>query len=112
MSSTSSQPLESPITFIKRCFHARKILWTYHVNMRLGQRSISRAQIFQAIDTFDIIEEYPNDKYFPSYLIRAEVGQIVFHTHVAIDTEGDNVRIITAYFPDRVGWNEDFKVRR
>ena len=112
MSSTHSQPLESPITFIKRCLHERKSFWTYHVNMHLGQRSIARTRIFQAIDTFDVIEEYPDDKYFPSYLIRDEVNQTAFHIHVATDTEGDNVRIITAYFPDRVGWNEDLRVRR
>lgn len=104
--------LQSPINFIKRCIQERKILWTYHVNMRLGQRSISREQIIQAVDTFDIIEEYPDDKYFPSFLVRAENQNIAFHVHIAADNQGDNVRIITAYVPDPEAWSEDLRTRR
>lgn len=61
-----------PLEFIKRCIQGGRIFWTYHVNMRFGHRPISRELIVRAAETFEIVEEYPEDKYLPSYLVRAE----------------------------------------
>lgn len=82
------------------------------MNMRFGQRPISRELILNAVDAFEIIEEYPEDKYLPSYLVRAEHAGITFHVHIATDVNGDNVRIVTAYIPDPSGWEEHFRRRR
>jgi hypothetical protein len=90
----------------------RKILWTYHVNMRVGQRPISRELILRAIDSLEIIEEYPDDKYLPSYLLRAEHGGVAFHVQIAADVAEDNVRIVTAYLPDPTRWDEELRRRR
>jgi hypothetical protein len=103
---------DDPLGFIKRCIRERKIFWTYHVNMRFGQGPVSRELILNAIDTFEIIEEYPEDKYLPSYLVRAEHVGIVFHVHIATEVAGENVRIVTVYIPDPSGWEEDFRRRR
>jgi hypothetical protein len=103
---------ENPLAFIKLCIEQRKIFWTYHVNMRLGQRPISRELILGAVDSFDVIEEYPDDKYLPSYLLRAQQEELVFHVHIDTDISLDNVRIVTAYIPDSSIWEKDFKTRR
>lgn len=103
---------EEPLAFIKRCIKARKIFWTYHVNMRFGQRPLSRELILRAVDSFEVIEEYPEDKYLPSYLIRAEHEELVFHAHIATDVVGDNVRSVTTYIPDPSKWEESFRTRR
>lgn len=103
---------EDPLAFIARCIRERRIFWTYHVNMRFGQRPISREIILSAVDSFEIIEEYPEDKYLLSYLIRAEHERLVFHVHIATDIIGDNVRIVTAYIPDPGRWEDDFRRRR
>ena len=103
---------DNPLEFIRRCIKERKILWTYHVNMRLKGRFISRTDILNSVSHFEIIEEYPEDKYFPSYLVYSQHEENVFHILFAIDMIGDNVRIITAYRPDSQVWNEDFKTRR
>ncbi|MBI5345448.1 MAG: DUF4258 domain-containing protein [Deltaproteobacteria bacterium] len=108
---TGHLPHDSLI-FIIRCVKERKILWTYHVNLRLASRYISRKEILDAVDSMKIIEEYPVDKYLPSCLIYAETKARVFHIHIAMDVAGDNVRIITAYEPDPVEWDENFKKRR
>ena len=57
-------PVDS-VGFIKTCIRQNRIFWTYHVNMRLGVRSISRQIILDAVDSFEVIEEYPKDKYLP-----------------------------------------------
>ena len=98
-----------PLSFILRAVRARKILWTYHVNMRMERRFISRADILDAAETFEIVESYPEDKYLPSYLVLAASA---FHVLFAVDVERDTVIVVTAYRPDAEEWNEDFRTRR
>lgn len=100
------------LEFIKSCVRQRRIRWTYHVNMRLRERLIARYAILSAVDTFEIIEEYPEDRYLPSYLLFAVHENVVFHIHVAVDINEDNVTIVTAYKPALDEWEEDFKTRR
>lgn len=100
------------LSFIRECVRGRRILWTYHVNMRLGQRFIARETIIRAIDTYEIVESYPEDKYFPSYLVVGREGADAFHVLFGADVVGQNLRIITAYFPSPDEWETDFKTRR
>jgi hypothetical protein len=100
------------LTFIKECIRHGRILWTYHVNMRLEGRFIPRESIISSVDTFEIIEEYPDDKYLPSCLVHAQTESGVMHIQIGIDREEDNVRIITAYKPTLAKWHEDLKTRR
>lgn len=69
-----------PLQFIRRCVIQGKILWTYHVNMRLKGRSISRDAIIDSHDRYEIIERYSNDKYFPSYLVRSDDIKMIYCT--------------------------------
>ena len=103
---------DSPLDFIRRCMRQRKVLWTYHANMRLRGRFIARRTISQAVDSFEIIESYPDDKYLPSYLVYGCTDDVVFHVLFAGDVAGDNVRVVTAYRPDPREWLQDLKTRR
>ena len=49
----------------------------------------------------------------PSYLVlaTAAVGG-AFHVLFAVDVEGDNVRVITAYHPSPEEWEPDFSSRK
>ena len=60
---------EDPLAFIARCVRERRVYWTYHVNMRLAGRHISREDICEATDTYELVDAYPDDKYLPSYLV-------------------------------------------
>jgi hypothetical protein len=59
---------DDPLVFIRERVRARAILWTYLVNMRLRNRFIPRERILESVDTYEVIESYPGDKYLPSYL--------------------------------------------
>ena len=72
--------------------------------MRLAGRFIPREVILAAVDSYDLVEAYPDDKYLPSYLILARHGADVFHVLFAADAEGDNVRVVTSYRPDPREW--------
>lgn len=100
------------LEFIKSCIGSRKVIWTHHVTMRLEGRFIPRETLLSSVESYEIIEKYPGDKYLPSYLIYAKSGKEVFHIHVAIDQENDNIRIITAYRPTPDKWENDLKTRR
>jgi len=103
---------DDPLEFIRKCIVDRKILWTYHVNMRLIGRFIPRRAILESISNYEIIEQYPEDKYLPSYLLRSESDGDIFHILCAVDVEGVNIRIITAYRPDPDEWDAGFRKRR
>lgn len=97
---------------IKSCVQRRRIRWTYHINMRLKGRFIPREAVLLSVDSYEIIEEYPQDKYLPSYLVYTEYGADVIHILIAIDSANDMATIITAYRPDREEWEDDLKTRR
>jgi hypothetical protein len=103
---------DDPLSFIRECIRGGQILWTYHVNMRLAQRFIARETIIQAAESYEIVEEYREDKYFPSYLLLGRQGEEGFHVLFGADTEGQNVRIVTAYYPSLEEWEADLKTRR
>lgn len=103
---------DDPLTFIRRCVRERKILWTYHVQMRLKGRTLSREALLQAVGTYEIIESYPEDKYLPSYLVYCDSQEGVAHIHIATDVAEDNVRIVTVYRPRADEWTPDWKTRR
>ena len=101
-----------PIRFIQDRIRRGRVLWTYHVNMRLVGRFIPRESIFAAVDAFEVVEAYPDDKYLPSYLLLGRTGADAFHVLVAADVQGDNVRVVTAYRPDAAQWQDDLRTRR
>jgi len=78
----------------------------------MPERHISREAILFSVDTYEIIEEYPEDKYLPSYLIYAEYEEQVIHILIAVDIQGDSVTIVTTYKPTLNKWEPDFKTRR
>ena len=103
---------DDPVGFIQDRVRRGRILWTYHVSMRLAGRFIPREAILAAVTTYQLVEAYPDDKYFPSYLILARHGSDAFHVMFATDVEGDNVRVVTSYRPDPGEWQADLKARR
>lgn len=103
---------DDPVAFIRECVRGRRILWTYHVNLRLRGRSVPRHTIVDAVDSYEIVESYPDDKYFPSYLALTRLAGDAIHVLFATDVGGHNVRVITAYRPSPDEWEDDMKTRK
>ena len=80
MESVDRQLPDDPLAFIRTCVRKRQIFWTYHVNMRLQGRHITREVILDVVDTYELIESYPQDKYLPSYLVLAYDGSGAFQS--------------------------------
>lgn len=88
-----------------------RVFATNHAADRFRQRGISIRDVFHAVQVGEVIEQYPDDYPYPSYLIVGEDlhGRII---HAVLSDEGTASRIITAYIPDADKWSGDFKVRR
>ena len=112
MTSADRNVPNDPLRFIQDCVRTRRVLWTYHVNMRLKVRFLPRDAILDAVESYEIVEAYPEDKYLPSYLVLARSAGEAFHVLLAADLEGGNVRVVTAYRPSEVEWESDWKTRR
>lgn len=106
---------ESDLAYIRHCVCEGRLLWTYHVNMRLRQRKVTRRMVMESVASYHIIEHYPHSqasRYLPGYLIYAEHEGEAIHILFAIDREGDAVRVITVYRPDPSEWEAGFLRRK
>ncbi len=84
---------------------------TAHAVMQIKSRKIKLNDIYKCIACGEIIEQYPNDKYYPSCLVLYfRVNGEPLHFVCSV---GDNkIYIITAYNPDLERWESDFKTRK
>jgi len=85
--------------------------WTSHILERLFQRNIRIKDVKVALTNGEIIEQYPNDYPFPSCLVlgHTSAGQPL---HVVCGSNGTELWLVTAYFPNPVEWSDDFRQRR
>jgi hypothetical protein len=67
--------------------------------------------VVDALSNGEIIEQYPNDYPFPSCLVlgRTKAGRAL---HVVCGSNGVELWLITAYFPNPAEWTEDYRHRR
>ena len=63
------------------------------------------------INSSEIIENYPNDKPYPSYLLLGFSEEKPIHIVVAYSESDDKIIFITAYRPNPDFWI-DFKARK
>lgn len=82
-----------------------------HATDRSIRRRISLREMREAIASGEVIEEYPDDKYWPSYLIYGRtIGGKPLHVQCSHPSR-PLVKIVTFYEPDPARWI-DFKERR
>ena len=103
---------DDPLAFIQECVRRDHLLWTFHVSIRLARRFIAQQTILDAVNSYEIVEAYPEDKYLPSYLVLARNEEESFHVLFAADVSSNHVRVIIAYRPDSREWHEDLRTRR
>ncbi len=99
------------IAIIKKLCEANKLRWTNHIFVRLIQRGISISDVINTIITGEIIENYPDDYPYPSCLILGLTVNNKF-LHVVCGSNGEELWLITAYYPNKDKWSDDFKRRK
>lgn len=89
----------------------KKLIFRTHAVERMFQRSIQVEEVRAAMGNGEIIESYPEDLPYPSYLLLGWAGKRPLHI-VAADVSYNESVIITVYEPDPKKWSSDFKGRQ
>lgn len=96
---------------IKNLCMNKKLRWTNHMFMRLVQRGIEMDDVTAVLLNGEIIENYPSDYPYPSCLL---LGYTVNEKalHIVCGSNGEELWLITAYYPNINSWSDDFKKRK
>jgi Domain of unknown function (DUF4258) len=76
------------------------------------EKGITTGEVEQTVLQGEVIQEYGDDKPFPSLLILSFIMKRPVHIVVAQNTETKECIIITCYEPDVQLWNRDFKTKK
>ena|SRR3990172_9432549 len=88
------------------------IEWQRHSLERMMERRISRDGVKQVLLNGEIIEDYADDKPFPSALFLGWQEGKPLHVVAAFDERSGTCFIVTAYNPDKEHFGTDFRTRR
>lgn len=96
---------------VRKLCTGETLFMTQHSHDRCRERGISYQDIVSAVMNGRIIEQYPTDTPFPSCLILG-VSTRKKLLHLVCSIGSGKLWIITAYWPDKTKWNDDFTVRK
>ncbi len=99
------------ISKIRKVVKNGKIVWRKHVLARLFERKIRRKDVLDVIQKGEIIEQYPDDRPYPSMLFFKFTEDKPLHVVASYDEVNKIVYIITAYEPTLGFFEKDFKTR-
>ena len=69
-------------------------------------------EVGEAVQSAELLEEYPDDRPYPSCLLFGLTGSwCPLHLVAAYDETGNRVLVVTVYEPDPTEW-EDYRRRR
>ncbi|MBI5379559.1 MAG: DUF4258 domain-containing protein [Nitrospirae bacterium] len=86
---------------------------TDHADDEAQEENLLFDEIVISVQRGDIIEQYPDDKPYPSCLILGKnLKNEPIHSVWAYHAEAKSSVLITVYRPDPKRWTEDWKTRR
>ena len=89
---------------VRAQFHAGEFDYSHHAFTRAVERNISDVEMREAGEEAQLVEEYPEDKYGPSWLILGFTGfGRPLHMQISM-VDSPLIRIITVYEPEPDEW--------
>ena len=79
---------------------------------RMFERNVSVEDVRIVVDSGETIEDYPEDRPYPSRLVLGWRGSRPLHVVVADNMSENRVVAITVYEPDAALWELDFRRRK
>lgn len=89
-----------------------KIEWRIHALQQISMRNISREDILDILFSGEVIESYPDDSPYPSFLLFGFVNFRPLHVVIAHAVSLKIIYIVTAYEPDSAKWEDNFRRRK
>ena len=90
----------------------RHLTFRIHALRQMFQRRITDSDLRELLGLGIIIEAYPDDVPYPSFLISGIVNSRPLHVVMAYNNVDHEAIVITAYEPDHETWSGDFTRRR
>lgn len=91
---------------IRKLCTGKTVFITAHLRLRMRERGIRYSEIMEALQSGEIIEDYPTDYPYPSCLLLAD------GLHVVCGIGEGKLFVITAYRPTPEKWEADGKTRK
>ena len=88
-----------------------RLTFRIHALRQMFQRRITDSDIRELIGFGTIVEEYPDDIPYPSFLISGIVNNRPLHVVMAYNNVDREAIGITAYEPDPDSWSDNFTRR-
>jgi len=86
------------------------LIYRVHAVRRMAERDIREEDVAHVVSRGKVIENYPDDKPYPSCLLLGWLNGRPIHV-VSATTEHEII-IITVYEPDPARWQPDFEKRK
>jgi len=87
------------------------LIYRVHAIERMFQRDVNEEDVEHVVNFGEIIENYPDDHPYPSFLVLGFVEKRALHVVYAKD-EKNSIIVITVYEPRLEKWLDDLKTRR
>jgi len=101
------------VELLIHCVVHKRISWQKHALTRMLERGIYKEEVRHTLLKGEAIEEYHNDKPYPSFLMfRMNKTNKPLHVVASVDRQKQWCYIITAYRPDETHFENDFKTRK
>jgi len=88
------------------------LIFRVHAIQRMLERNISADEVKEILRRGKVIEDYPLDKPYPSYLIFGWVQNRPLHVVAADDSAEKQSVVITVYEPESSQWDPSFERRK
>ena len=89
-----------------------RLVFRVHAIQRMYQRTITETEVRHALVTGETVEDYPDDKPYPSRLVLGWNDRRPIQVVVADNRDDRENIVITVYEPDPEEWEPDFKGRK
>ena len=86
--------------------------FTRHAVQKMFERDISIDIVKHVVKKGEVIQSYPYDKPYPSFLILCQINKRPIHTVLAKDEVSKKCIIITAYEPSTELWSNGFRTKK
>ena len=90
----------------------KKLIFRVHAIQRMFQRHIEEEDVRIALETGEVIEDYPDDTPYPSQLILGWAGARPIHIVVARNDKEHELIVVTVYVPDINLWQPGYRRRK
>lgn len=89
-----------------------RLVFRVHAIRRMFERRINDEDVRRVLVTGEVIEKYPDDHPYPSYLAVGFCGPRAIHVVAADNQEDQETVVITVYEPDPAQWDPMFRRRQ